>query len=313
MLSRSTSTSEQRGFHPLDSAQQVSEQLRPSKRMSQVNEAQRDSQLFITKARACVHDLFRPRPLVYWLDYLTSIAIAYACAAYYLSAPFGSALSLLALLVSSLGLYRASLFIHEVVHFRRDEMRGFHHFWNLTGGVVMLMPSFLYESHIVHHNTQHYGTEGDGEYLPLGRGKAMGLLIYLSQILTQPLFIFTRFLIGTPLSFLHPKLRRWVLERASSLVINFRYRRAVNSLLPNREWLLLELLCFLRATALIAVVVAGFAPWTRIPKIYLLACIAPGAEPPADFGGPSLSKRGEDHRPSLAVPGFNQHSRRLAD
>ncbi len=265
--------------------------------MLQVPEARRDSQ-FISQARASVHDLFTPRPYLYWLDYLTSISLGYACGAYYLSTPFGSALSVLALVVASAALYRASLFIHEVVHFRRDEMRGFYYFWNLTGGVVMLMPSFLYESHIVHHNTQHYGTEGDGEYLPLGRGRVWGLLIYLSQILTQPLFIFSRFLIGTPISFLHPKLRRWVLERTSSLVINFRYRRQVSSLLPNRDWFVLEVLCFLRATALLAVVACGFAPWTRIPKIYLLACVALGLNHLRTLAAHRYQSEGEtvDHR-----------------
>lgn len=265
--------------------------------MIKVTEPRGDAQ-FIAQARACVHDLFKPRPVLYWLDYVTSITIGYACAAYYLYLPFGSPLSVLALLIASVALYRASLFIHELVHFRRDEMRAFHHFWNLTSGVGMLMPSFLYESHIVHHNTQHYGTEGDGEYLPLGRGKIAELLIYLSQILTQPLFIFTRFLIGTPVSFLHPKLRRWVLERASSLVINFRYRRPINSLVPNREWLLLEILCCLRAAALIAVVAAGLAPWTRIPKIYLLACVALGLNNLRTLAAHRYQSEGEivDHR-----------------
>ncbi len=231
---------------------------------------------FIGAARSCIHDLMRPRPFLYWIDYLISLVIGYACAGYFLTTPLNGAGSILAFTVAVALIYRVSLFIHEVVHFRRNEMRWFRRFWNLTAGVPMLMPSFVYESHIAHHNTHHYGTEEDGEYLPLGTGTFKGLLIYLAQILAQPLLVFCRFLIGTPVSFLHPKLRRWMLEHASSLVINFRYRRMTAPHGPRREWVALELLCFLRAAALLMVPAVGLAPWSRVPKLYLLACVALG-------------------------------------
>ncbi len=223
----------------------------------------------LSYARQLVGDLFVPDPKIYWTDFVLSAAVGYGAAAAYLFAPL-LIWKLAGWIVASFALYRVSLFMHEIVHFHRDQQRAFRYTWNLLAGVPLLTPSFFYESHIAHHNTHHYGTEEDGEYLPLGNGTVRDIVLFMSQVFIQPLFVFVRFLLA-PLTFVHPQIRRWVLERASSFVINFRYRRSIPANAPLLEWAIMDLLCSLRAGCLIGSVAIGFHPWTHVPKLYLLA------------------------------------------
>ena len=39
--------------------------------------------------------------------------------------------------------------------------------WNLLCGIPFLVPSFTYYPHLDHHRRKMFGTEHDGEYLPL--------------------------------------------------------------------------------------------------------------------------------------------------
>ncbi len=226
--------------------------------------------------RPFVDDLLQPAPVRYWLDFGLTLLVAYTAAPLYMLSPLDSWLRWVSFVVAIFLIYRLSMFIHEIVHLRPNQLPGFARTWNLLAGIPLLMPSFLYESHLTHHSAHHYGTERDGEYLPLGRRTVRYLLLFLLQIVIQPLYVFFRFLVGTPISFVHPRLRTWVLERASSLVINFRYRRP----LPDRGWgkwdLFLEIACCLRAWALVLAVAVGPVPWTRLPALYLLACCALG-------------------------------------
>jgi fatty acid desaturase len=221
-------------------------------------------------ARQLVPDLFRPNARIFWADFLISLTIGYATAGYYLSVHSISFWSLLALGVAACALYRVSLFMHEIVHFRRREMRAFRVTWNVLAGIPMLTPSFFYESHQAHHNTHQYGTDNDGEYLPLGHGPLRNVLFFLCQVFLQPVVVTTRFLLA-PLSFLRPSWRQWTLERASSFVINVRYRRHIPKDAPRKAWAAMDLACSLRAWAIFITVLAGLNPWTHVPKLYLLA------------------------------------------
>ncbi len=224
-------------------------------------------------ARALVHDLFRRNAAIYWVDFLVSLTIGYSAAIAYLYAPVGLPGKALALVVAALALYRVSSFMHEIVHFKRHEMRSFTVVWNILAGIPLLTPSTFYESHAAHHNTHRYGTEGDGEYLPLAHGKTSDLALYILQIFVQPVIVFLRFLLA-PVTFLHPRLRRWTLEHASSFVINFRYRRPIPENAPLRIWALLELGCSARAWVLLLKLSLGFGPWIELPKLYSIAMLA---------------------------------------
>lgn len=224
------------------------------------------------QARELVADLFEVSPWIFWLDFLASATVGYSAGALYLLAS-SFWLRAVGLIIATFALYRLSLFMHEIVHFRQREMRAFKIAWNLGAGVPLLTPSFFYESHIAHHNTHLYGTQDDGEYLPLGNGTGRDVALFLSQVFVQPLFVFVRFLLA-PITFIHPRLRRWTLERASSFVINFRYRRVIPDNANLWEWAVMDLLCSLRAWCLIGTVLLGINHWSHIPKLYVLAvCI----------------------------------------
>jgi fatty acid desaturase len=223
-----------------------------------------------SEARKIVGDLFRPEPAVYWVDFLVSLAVGYTAAAIYLQSSRISPVSVTAFFVAVLALYRLSLFMHEIVHFKRHEMRGFKVCWNVLAGIPMLTPSFFYESHTAHHNTHHYGTEKDGEYLPLAHGTWRDVTLFLLQVFVQPVLVCLRFLL-TPVTFLRPAWRRWTLERASSFVINFRYRRELPANSSRAAWAAMDVACSMRAWAIILFVLLGINPWTRVLQLYSLA------------------------------------------
>ena len=237
------------------------------------------------RARRLVADLLVRRPAIYWLDLLATIVVGYAAAAVYLGPRMPVAAQAVAWLVAGVAFFRASLFMHEIVHFRRGEMRGFSVAWNLLVGIPFLMPSFLYAHHLDHHSARHYGTPGDAEYLPLGTARLRTLLAYLSQIALLPLLTTARFLVLTPVSFLHPRLRQFVLERCSPLVINLRHRRPVPADAPRAVWAAIEIACFLRAVQLAACFVVAEVHvgrftiplgWQMPVKLYGLAAVALG-------------------------------------
>lgn len=230
----------------------------------------------LSKTRALVADLFEPNPWIYWADFLISVTVGYGCAVVYLTAPAFSPQQIVCFLIAGVLLYRVGSYMHEIVHFRREEMRTFRIVWNIVAGIPMLTPSFLYESHLAHHNTHHYGTGNDGEYLPLGVGRLRNVAYFLMQIAFLPAFVVSRFLFLTPLSFVSPAWRKWVLRRASSYVINFSHVREIPESAPRAAWAAMDIACSLRAWAMIVAVLVGFTDWTRLPMLYGIAVMTLG-------------------------------------
>jgi len=89
-------------------------------------------------------------------------------------------------------------------------------------------------------------------------------------------FLFFRFLVLVPLSFLHPRLRRWLLERWSSYEINPYYRRAILPTEPERLWIVLDLVCFLWLAVILTLVLQGFLTWTMVGLFYCLSTYSLG-------------------------------------
>ena len=148
-----------------------------------------------------------------------------------------------------------------------------------------MLPSYFFEYHMDHHNNTIYGTVHDGEYLPIGRGPFMRVLLFLTQIVTQPLMVLFRWLILTPISFLHPKIRFWVLTTCSSVVFNHTYRRRITKNAPLKWWATMDILCCIRTWLMLALVILGIyavpgtffhniaTPFSRICTILMLALV----------------------------------------
>jgi fatty acid desaturase len=238
----------------------------------------RTSEFSLAEARHLVNDLFEPNPRIFWADFLITIAIGHIgyslvyLAPRWLPEPLWLRLGVQAVIfvIYSLAFYRASMFTHELVHLRTGTFNTFRVAWNALCGVPFLMPSFTYESHLDHHRRKHFGTQRDGEYLPLGTQSPIHILLYLSQSFIAPLLAIFRFVVLTPLTWLSPPLRRWVHQHASSMVIDPSYLRP----LPTKDAMRLirrqEVFCFLGwGTYLSLILIFGKWPFPLLIQAYL--------------------------------------------
>jgi len=133
--------------------------------------------------------------------------------------------------------------------------------WNLLCGIPFLVPSSTYYTHLDHHRRQTFGTDGDGEYLPLASLSPWWIVAYLSQCLWVPPLAVLRFGVLTPLIWICPPLRRRIYKHASSLVMDPTYIRPAPTQASLRNIRLQELGCFLYLLACVTVPVVFLHRW----------------------------------------------------
>jgi len=184
-----------------------------------------DDKALLRAARDLTKDLGAARARVYWPDMLLSAGLGYGGIALAILAQ-SWLVTLAAGLVAALALYRALMFIHELTHIHRDALPGFRLGWNLTVGIPLLTPSFMYEGvHTIHHKRTQYGTAQDPEYLPLALMKPWSLPAFVAVALLAPVALLVRFALLVPLGALFPAIRTFTWERFSALSINPDFRR----------------------------------------------------------------------------------------
>ncbi|TWT32239.1 Fatty acid desaturase [Posidoniimonas corsicana] len=188
----------------------------------------------LAQARTIVGQRFQPKPWIYWTDLLASWAVGML--AYQLvcqptigwgeaAVTLGWPARVACFFLSSMLIYRCGLFIHELTHIPEGQFVAFRKAWNLMCGIPFLIPSFVYLTHVDHHRRRHYGTQHDGEYLPLSHRSPWHIVGYLAQSLIIPVLAVVRFGVLTPLTWFNTPLRRWVMTHASSMVIDPTYLR----------------------------------------------------------------------------------------
>lgn len=222
--------------------------------------------------RRVVSDLFAPRPLLYWTDFLLSAALGWtAFVLCVISA--GWIPYLAAVIVAVLALYRAALFTHEVAHLYRGSLRYFGTIWNLLCGIPLLVPSFLYQGvHQQHHYRSNYGTGNDGEYLPFGTGPRYRIVLcLLSSLLFIP-FLTLRFGILAPVSWVGKHPRFFVWHRMSSLSLDPAYRREVPRSIPP-GWIVQETLCTLYIWSMILMMWLKVLPVEFVVQFYVVGTL----------------------------------------
>ncbi len=229
--------------------------------------------VWLKDARALVGDLYQRRPAVYWTDFLLSISGAWGLAVAYFLAPAWSAVQLVAFGLSATLFLRAGTFMHELIHMPRGQAAWFGRVWNLMLGIPLLMPWILYWNHADHHSVRRFGTPADGEYLPLASSPLRETFKYLSQVPLLPLIMLIRFGVVGPLSFLHPRLREWVLTAASAAVVNPYYRRRFPRQ-DERHLVIVEAWCFLYLCMIAAFMRTGWIAGAHLLKGYLLLTFA---------------------------------------
>jgi fatty acid desaturase len=169
---------------------------------------------------------FRVRPFIYWADLLLSAVGGWLLFGISCRIPFGTPLYAATAIGATFALLRAALFIHELAHLRRGQIPHFDTVWNAIVGIPLQMPSLMYVgSHMDHHRRSAFGTINDPEYVPIAtRGRFRIALFALTGFFIPVLLVFRWGVLG-PLSYVFPRLRKPVVERASTLVINTDYRR----------------------------------------------------------------------------------------
>jgi fatty acid desaturase len=213
----------------------------------------------LSEARRIVGDFFRPNPWIYWTDFLvcwTFGAVSFAYVRYpqliTANAAWHWPLTIALFVASSLLYYRCSLFIHELVHIRADDFKVFRFVWNLLCGIPFLIPTFIYYTHIDHHRRKHYGTKEDGEYIPLATMPTWQILFYLSQVFVIPILAIFRWGVLTPLTWVSPRLRDWVHQHASSMIMDPKYIRPLPTKKVRQMMRIQEFFCFAFIWAVVA-------------------------------------------------------------
>ncbi|MBL9091908.1 MAG: fatty acid desaturase [Planctomycetaceae bacterium] len=230
----------------------------------------------IRDVRDLVKDLLEPNPWFYWPDFLLSIGAANVGIVFYINPAQPAALRTVGFLTAVLCFYRATIFTHELTHFRRGTFKAFRVAWNALCGIPFLMPSFLYEDHRFHHVNHHYGTDDDSEYLPLGHGSKLDIAKYFLQALLVPLFGIVRFVVLTPITWFSKDFRNWLWARSSAVTaINWNYRRPLPE--DESEWTqarVLETCAFLYGTTFFGLILSGVLHWSILPYFYsIFACV----------------------------------------
>ena len=232
------------------------------------------SQFPLDEARELVKGLNAPNPWIYWTDFLFSMTLGWTAFILTLNATPFSVWQGVFYLVTALALYRAVIFTHELAHLRRSTFRVFRLIWNLSCGFPLMVPSYMYGGvHNDHHKRNLYGTRADGEYLPFARTQPFRIVLYLLQVFVLPLLLAGRFILLTPLSYLHGGLRRLLWTSASSLSIDYSYRRPEPSSRDEASWRWQEFATFLYGATAVGLVATGFWPWQVLLLWYLVSVL----------------------------------------
>ena len=196
---------------------------------------------FAAQVRKRFASTFQPEGYIYWLDLLLSSLLGWT--AFWLSVqqPFGSLAYLATTGTALFAFLRAVLFIHEIAHQKRGSLPAFECAWHALVGLPFMLPSLMYVgSHGDHHRPHTFGTAGDPEYAPLVHGTPLGLVWFVLSVCAVPILLPLRWGIIGPLSFVIPPLRKIVIQRASTLVINPAYRRPLPGKQYRFRWLVQE-------------------------------------------------------------------------
>ena len=230
-----------------------------------------ESANFVRQVHTVVKDLLAVRAHRYWADFLVTITIAHSSfVLYILAAPYSIEQGA-ALVVSSLAMYRAVVFTHEIAHRRSGTFAAFAFVWNVLCGIPFLVPSFLYRDHNGHHANQLYGTWADPEYILRSERWRVRVVVFLLLPLVYPVFSVVRFLLLTPLAIVSRRLDSLVWTYASSLyVMNESYRRGRDAAASSPSRWLQEIACSAWAWSLASLFLTGWLPLAIAGRTYVV-------------------------------------------
>jgi fatty acid desaturase len=229
----------------------------------------------VHEARRRIADLRAPNAAIYWTDLLLSAAVAWSAVAIAARFPAASMQFALASTVAGLALTRALLFVHEITHLRAGALPGFRLAWNAIVGVPLLAPSFIYETvHLDHHRVSVYRTPADPEHAPDNKTLLQRCLVAIAGAILLPAILAFRWGVVAPLSLCDARLRRFAVERFSSLTANLKYRPSPLGPRARRQATLAEIACCLWVFALVAGVATGVVPARAVASVAIAVSMA---------------------------------------
>jgi fatty acid desaturase len=182
-----------------------------------------DSSQSFGEVRTLIDDLFRVKPVLYWIDLTLTMSIAWGSAsAAFLAPTIGPKIFWIG--ISSFAFFRGLIFVHEIFHIRKEDLIGFRWVWNAVCGMAFFLPDYTYLPHSAHHRIATFSTIDDPEYAPAPFGRPMELLSSVVVLPFFPLILMARGLLLGPISLLiRGRFREWVLRHASTLKMNVKY------------------------------------------------------------------------------------------
>jgi len=219
--------------------------------------------------RQHVSDLFTPNLGLYFADFLISYGL-FVTGFYIFHTQVGAA-SWAGFVLGVLAVYRAGLFIHEIVHLPKKRFKYFNFVWNMLYGVPFMLPSFMYESHLKHHYPRVYGTAGDPEYLVLdGKGLGAQIMFMLGHAVLSPILVVLRFTVVTFISFFSAKFRVFVRRKLSALAINAAYEESEKKAQKETGIEPYEIVSFVFVVSIITAVSTGYLSIVYIYEFFAI-------------------------------------------
>lgn len=214
---------------------------------------------------------FQPNPWIYWIDLLSSVGLGWGAFFVAVTSPFGSVWNVAGSLIATVALLRATIFIHELAHKKAGTLPGFETAWNLLVGFPLVTPSLMYVgSHAEHHRRSVFGTNADPEYVPLAHWGRARIVLFVWTVALLPPAMALRWGILGPLSYLVAPLRRLVVGKLSTLVINSEYVRPMPKGRQLRRWAVQEAGACAFFWLVVALVYTGVVPWMWLVQWWIV-------------------------------------------
>jgi fatty acid desaturase len=215
----------------------------------------------IPEARLILADLFTPSVRRYAVDFIVSSAGGWLAFALALRFPFPSLPSIALLVPTLLLLFRTLSFIHPIYHLRNGSGRLMRALFDVMFGIPYLVPFFMYEaSHGAHHHRAKFGTAQDAEYIRFSEHSRLRIALFLGLNIILPLLLALRFLVVGPLSFAHPRLRRFVVRKLSAFAVQSQYSRSEPRPDERIHWTREEIAVSLYLWSIVLLTSLGFIP-----------------------------------------------------
>lgn len=129
---------------------------------------------------------YKVKPYIYYADF----TLSFSCfvIAFILSAQTTGIVFVLCLVASSVCLYRAGAFVHELTHqHRAGTLTWFHRLWNLTAGAVFMAPAVrFFVPHQTHHAIGVFATRDDPQYMLLRTDWKLAVLVLVAGPFVMP-------------------------------------------------------------------------------------------------------------------------------